>query len=149
MSETDDPGKEIPSPDPSNGETESTEFSQTFGTEVSEGHRRRRATFFKYSSEQSGTLASLKLEGGSQWTEKEADKRIREFLIRLAGDRELVHESSPVEFARKNDLLLLFGPEEEELFAQLATRFPPETLRVWSELPVSYTHLTLPTKRIV
>ena len=134
MSETDDPGKEIPSPDPSNGESESTEFSQTFGTEVSEGHRRRRATFFKYSSEQSGTLASLNLEGGSQWTEKEADKRIREFLIRLAGDRELVHESSPVEFARKNDLLLLFGPEEEELFAKLAARFPPETLRVWSEL---------------
>ena len=50
MSETDDPGKEIPSPDPSNGESDSTEISQTFGTEVSEGHRRRRGTFFKYSS---------------------------------------------------------------------------------------------------
>ena len=134
MSETDDPGKEIPSPESPNGENDSTEISQTFGTEVSEGHRRRRATFFKFSSEQSGTLDSLNLEAGSQWTEKEADKRIREFLIRLAGDRELVDESSPVEFARKNDLLLLFGPEEEELFAKLAVRFPPETLQVWAEL---------------
>ena len=134
MSETDDPGKEIPSPEPSGGESDSTEISQTFGTEVPEGHRRRRATFFRFSSEQSGTLDSLNLEVGSQWTEKEADKRIREFLIRLAGDRELVHESSPVEFARKNDLLLLFGPEEEALFAKLAARFPPETLRVWAEL---------------
>jgi len=134
MSETDDPGKEIPSPESPNGENDSTEISQTFGTEVSEGHRRRRATFFKFSSEQSGTLDSLNLEAGSQWTEKEADKRIREFLIRLAGDRELVDESNPVEFARKNDLLLLFGPEEEELFAKLAVRFPPETLQVWAEL---------------
>ena len=134
MSETDDPGKEIPSPESPNGENDSTEISQTFGTEVSEGHRRRRATFFKFSSEQSGTLDSLNLEAGTQWTEKEADKRIREFLIRLAGDRELVDELNPVEFARKNDLLLLFGPEEEELFAKLAVRFPPETLQVWAEL---------------
>jgi len=134
MSETDDPGKEIPSPESPNGENDSTEISQTFGTEVSEGHRRRRATFFKFSSEQSGTLDSLNLEAGSQWTEKEADKRIREFLMRLAGDRELVDELNPVEFARKNDLLLLFGPEEEELFAKLAVRFPPETLQVWAEL---------------
>ena len=134
MNETDDPGKEISSSEPSGGESESTESSQTFGTEVSEGHRRRRSTFFKFSIDQGGAFDSFKLDTGSQWTEKEADKRIREFLIRLAGDRELVHESSPVEFARKNDLLLLFGPEEEELFAKLAVRFPPETLRVWAEL---------------
>ena len=134
MSETDDTGEEITSSEPPNEEREPTEISQTFGTEVSEGHRRRRATFFKFSSEQNRTLDSFHLETGSQWTEQEADKRIREFLIRLASDRELVHESNPVEFARKNDLLLLFGPEEEALFAKLAVRFPPETLRVWSEL---------------
>ena len=134
MSETDDPGEEIPPSKPPDAESDSTEISQTFGTEVSEGHRRRRATFFKFSSEQSGAFDSFQLETGSQWTENEADKRIREFLIRLAGDRELVYESNPVEFARKNDLLLLFGPEEEALFAKLAARFPPETLRIWSEL---------------
>ena len=131
MNEIDDPEEETP---PSEEKNELTESSRTFGTEVSEGHRKRRSTFFKLSSEPSGAFDSFKVDSGSQWTESEADKRIREFLMRLAGDRDLIHDSNPVELARKNDLLLLFGPEEEKLFAKLAVRFPPETLRVWTDL---------------
>ncbi|HJP16861.1 MAG TPA: hypothetical protein QF762_07835 [Acidimicrobiales bacterium] len=134
MNETDDPEEGIPPSKPSDEKNELTESSQAFGTEVSQGHRKRRSTFFKYSTHQSGTFDSFKVEKGGQWTEKEADERIREFLVRLAGDRELGHESNPVELARKNDLLLLFGPEEEKLFAKLAVRFPSETLRVWTDL---------------
>jgi hypothetical protein len=52
----------------------------------------------------------------------------------MAGDRRLTHRSDPVELVRENDLMLLFGPEEEEAFARLALRFPDETVAVWATL---------------
>ncbi len=45
-----------------------------------------------------------------------------------------MHRSDPVELLRENDLLLLFGPEEEEAFADLALRFPEETVSRWATL---------------
>jgi hypothetical protein len=134
MTETGDTEDQNPSSDDSSEEERQGEDFRDLGTEVPENRRRLRSTFFKFSAEQKGNFDSFKVESGGQWTESEADRRIREFLIRLAGDRDLIHDSDPVELARKNDLLLLFGPEEEKLFAKLAVRFPSETLQRWTEL---------------
>ena len=134
MNETGDTkDQNVPSDDSSEEEKQEGDF-RDLGTEVPESRRRLRSTFFKFSVEQKGNFDSFKVESGGQWTESEADRRIREFLIRLAGDRDLIHDSDPIELARKNDLLLLFGPEEEKLFAKLALRFPAETLQRWTEL---------------
>ncbi|CAI8310094.1 MAG: Uncharacterised protein [Acidimicrobiales bacterium AG-410-I20] len=134
MNETDNTEDENPSSDNSSEEERRKAAFRDLGTEVSESRRRQRSTFFKFSTEQKGNFDSFKVESGGQWSESEADRRIREFLIRLAGDRDLIHDPDPVELARKNDLLLLFGPEEEKLFAKLAVRFPSETLERWAEL---------------
>ncbi len=104
------------------------------GTMVPEEHRRRRVTFFQRAKAERSPLEGIQVEAGGRWSEAEADRKIREFLIRLAGDRKLVHHPDPVELARHNDLLLLFGPEQEETFAALAVRFPDETLATWTLL---------------
>ena len=104
------------------------------GTEVSRGLRSRRSAFFREVEEGESPLTGLAVEPGGRWSTAEADRQIRAFLIRLAGDRRLDHQSDPVELARQNDLLLLFGPEEEEAFARLALRFPEETVQTWATL---------------
>ncbi len=71
---------------------------------------------------------------GGRWTDAEADRQILAFLARLAGGRQLIHSDDPVELLRENDLLLLFGPEEEVAFADLALRFPEETVTRWATL---------------
>ena len=134
MNETGDTkDQNVPSENSSVEERQEGDF-RDLGTEVPESRRRLRSTFFKFAAEQKGNFDSFEVESGGQWTESEANRRIREFLIRLAGDRDLIHDSDPIELARKNDLLLLFGPEEEKLFAKLALRFPSETLERWTEL---------------
>ena len=104
------------------------------GTEVSAGLRERRSTFFRVRSESGSPVDGIAIEPGRRWTQPEADRQIRTFLIRMAGDRRLTHRSDPVELVRENDLMLLFGPEEEEAFARLALRFPDETVAVWATL---------------
>jgi hypothetical protein len=104
------------------------------GTEVSVGLRERRSTFFRVRSDSDSPVDGIAIEPGRRWTQSEADRQIRTFLIRMAGDRRLTHRSDPVELVRENDLMLLFGPEEEEAFARLALRFPDETVAVWATL---------------
>ncbi len=104
------------------------------GTDVSEDLRERRGTFFRVRGEAASPVADFSIEPGRRWTASEADRHIRAFLIRLAGDRRLVHRTDPVELVRENDLMLLFGPEEEEAFARLALRFPDETVATWATL---------------
>jgi len=103
------------------------------GTEVSESLRNRRSAFFRRGF-RSSPVANLPRPTGGRWTEAEADRQIRTFLIRLADGRELVHREDPVELLRENDLLLLFGPQEEAAFAELALRFPDETVTRWATL---------------
>ncbi len=103
------------------------------GTEVSEDLRTRRAAFFRRGSRTSPVADQPRPTGG-RWTEAEADRQIRTFLIRLADGRQLVHREDPVELLRENDLLLLFGPQEEAAFAELALRFPDETVTRWATL---------------
>jgi len=96
--------------------------------------RGRRSAFFRRSGGRASPVAGLPAPAGGRWTEEEADRQIRAFLVRLAGDRELVHRDDPVELLQDNDLLLLFGPEEETAFADLALRFPDGTVTRWATL---------------
>lgn len=104
------------------------------GTEVSDEQRDRRTGFFREGDTTTSPVAGLPTPTGGRWNELEADRQIRAFLTTLAGDRRLVHRMDPVELLRENDLLLLFGPEEEEAFADLALRFPEETVSRWATL---------------
>ncbi len=106
----------------------------TDGTEVSDEHRDRRNRFFRARREAASPIADVEVEAGPRWGEREANRQIRAFLLRLAGDRPLEHHDDPVDLARENDLLLLFGPDEEEAFAKLALRFPEETVATWASL---------------
>ena len=104
------------------------------GTEVSDKLRERRSAFFRRRSGSTSAVSDLPEPTGGRWTEAEADRQIRAFLLQLAEGRQLVHRDDPVQFLRENDLLLLFGPEEEEAFAALALRFPDETVSRWATL---------------
>ncbi len=103
-------------------------------TEVSEETRGRRQTFFRARKSSNSPVAAYQVTPGSKWSSEEADEEIKKFLTRLAGDREMVEVSDPVQFAQENDLLLLFGPDEEEEFVRLALRFPEETVKNWATL---------------
>jgi len=104
------------------------------GTEVSAEMRTRRGSFFRARREGTSPVADLEVEAGPLWSEREAERQIRMFLVRIAGERTLAHRDDPIDFARENDLLLLFGPDEEEVFAKLALRFPEETVGKWASL---------------
>ncbi|MFL3011910.1 MAG: hypothetical protein ACJZ1Z_02950 [Acidimicrobiales bacterium] len=104
-------------------------------SEVSEEETRaRRQTFFRARKFSKSPVDAYQVSPGSKWSTEEADEEIRKFLTRLAGDRDLVKTADPVQFAQENDLLLLFGPDEEEEFARLALRFPEETVKKWATL---------------
>lgn len=124
--------------DPVNSQQEGDEVPERStgeaGTEVSESLRVRRAAFFRQRPSVASPVAGTPKLSGGRWTEAEADRHIREFLVRLSDGRELVQRDDPVELLRENDLLLLFGPEEEASFAELALRFPDETVKRWATL---------------
>jgi len=104
-------------------------------TEPSEEETRvRRQTFFRARKFSKSPVAAYQVSPGSKWSSEEADEEIKKFLTRLAGDRDLVEAEDLVQFAQENDLLLLFGPDEEEEFARLALRFPEETIKNWATL---------------
>ena len=104
-------------------------------SELSEEETRaRRQAFFRARKFSKSPVAAYQVSPGSKWSTEEADEEIRKFLTRLAGDRDLVETADPVQLAQENDLLLLFGPDEEEEFARLALRFPEETVKNWATL---------------
>ena len=104
-------------------------------SELSEEETRtRRQAFFRARKFSKSPVAAYQVTPGSKWSTEEADEEIRKFLTRLAGDRDLVETVDPIQLAQENDLLLLFGPDEEEEFARLALRFPEETVKNWATL---------------
>lgn len=104
-------------------------------SELSEEETRtRRQAFFRARKFSKSPVAAYQVSPGSKWSTEEADEEIRKFLTRLAGDRDLVETADPIQLAQENDLLLLFGPDEEEEFARLALRFPEETVKNWATL---------------
>ena len=102
--------------------------------EASDETRVRRQTFFRIRKSSNSPVSAYQVLPGDRWSSEEADEEIKKFLTRLAGERDTVEAADPVEFAKENDLLLLFGPDEEEEFARLALRFPEETVKSWASL---------------
>ena len=102
--------------------------------DAEESRRSRRSVFFRPERTAASPVAGYPVELGSRLTSTEADRHIRAFLTRLASGRQLEFRVDPVEMARENDLLLLFGPDEEEEFARLALSFPDETVKRWATL---------------
>ena len=125
---------EVPEGEPPEVEPLPEQVRSEPGTEVSDDLWNRRSTFFRATNRTGSPVEGQAFEPGRRWTTSEADRQIRAFLMRLAGDRRLAHRTDPTELVRENDLLLLFGPEEEEAFAKLALRFPDETVAQWATL---------------
>ena len=125
---------EVPEGEPSEAEPLPEQARSEPGTEVSDDLWNRRSTFFRATSRTGSPVEGQAFEPGRRWTTSEADRQLRAFLTRLAGDRRLAHRTDPTDLVRENDLLLLFGPEEEEAFAKLALRFPDETVAQWATL---------------
>jgi hypothetical protein len=73
-------------------------------------------------------------EAGPRWQIEEADSNAHEFLEVLAGGRKIEHRDDPIEHARDNALLLLFGAEELAAFETLLARMPRERAAEWREL---------------
>ena len=96
--------------------------------------RNRRSAFFRVGRMAVSPVSGYPVRRGTRLNANEADRQIRAFLAQLAGERQLEFRVDPVEMARENDLLLLFGPEEEEEFARLALTFPDETVKRWATL---------------
>ncbi|MBT6371280.1 MAG: hypothetical protein HOJ86_01240 [Acidimicrobiaceae bacterium] len=129
-----DPGAEVDSASTAEEGSAPDRNDAEARTEASVELRGRRSAFFRERSDSVSPTAGMEAPSGGRWTDAEADQQIRTFLVRLAGDRQLVHRDDPVELLQENDLLLLFGPEEETAFADLALRFPDETVTRWATL---------------
>ncbi len=75
-----------------------------------------------------------RFEPGPPWSYDEADERAHEFLDVLATDRPVEYHDDPVEQARANGLMILFGHAENEAFATLLARMPAPRAEAWLEL---------------
>ena len=69
--------------------------------------RARRQTFFKTQNQSKSPVAAYQVTPGGKWSTEEADEEILKFLKRLAGERDLIDSTDPIDFAKENDLLLL------------------------------------------
>ena len=74
-------------------------------------------------------------EPGPAWTFEQADREARRFLDAVVGERPVEHhDDDPVEHARANGLMVLFGAEETEAFDTLLARMPEPRQEAWRDL---------------
>ncbi len=99
-----------------------------------------RAGFFR-TREDDGIPGDPRFDGwvtpdpnGPPWTDEEADRQAHEFLDRLASGRPTDHYDDPLEHARENGLLLLFGRGEQARFEWLLRRMSTARAALWREL---------------
>ncbi|RMH67262.1 MAG: hypothetical protein D6683_17980, partial [Actinomyces sp.] len=71
---------------------------------------------------------------GPVWDDEEADAALLAFLTALAGDRATTPHPDPLEFARANDLLLLFDADAHEAFETHLARLPEARAARWRDL---------------
>ena len=72
---------------------------------------------------------------GPQWTFAESDLRAHEFLVVVAGERDLDEQlDDPVEHARANSLMILFSADVQEAFETLLARMPEPRVDAWRDL---------------
>lgn len=75
------------------------------------------------------------VEPGEVWSYDEADQRAHEFLMGLAGNRDIAeYFEDPVEHARVNSLMLLFNDEVAATFETYLERMPEPRAQAWREL---------------
>lgn len=75
------------------------------------------------------------VEPGEVWSYEEADLRAHEFLVALAGNRDISeYVEDPVEHARVNALMLLFNDEVAAAFETYLARMPAPRAQAWLEL---------------
>lgn len=65
---------------------------------------------------------------------EQADVVVRDFLDRLADGRETAEHPDPIDYARENGLMVLFGPREQGRFEQLYDHLPDDRVAAWREL---------------
>lgn len=74
------------------------------------------------------------VEPGPPFTPEEARAEVRRFLDALADGRPIAEEHpDPLEYAQRNGLLLLIGPDEERVLGRLARRMPREMAVAWRD----------------
>lgn len=72
---------------------------------------------------------------GPVWSHEESDRYAHEFLLAVAGDRDVYeYIEDPVEHARVNSLMLLFNEEVTEAFETLLARMPEPRAEAWRDL---------------
>ncbi len=71
---------------------------------------------------------------GPPWTDAESDHHAHDFLDRLASGRPTDRYDDPLEHARENGLLLLFGRAAQARFEHLLRRMTPGRADAWREL---------------
>jgi len=71
---------------------------------------------------------------GPPWSDEQSDLEARNFLISLAGERQLVGAPDTVEFARINSLTILFGTDEHAAFETYLARMSPPLVERWRDL---------------
>jgi hypothetical protein len=79
-------------------------------------------------------LARFTIEAGPPWERDEANAQVRRFLDLLADGRPIAEEhDDPLEYAQRNGLLLLIGPDEERTLARMAKRMPRDMAVAWKD----------------
>jgi hypothetical protein len=79
-------------------------------------------------------LAGFTVEAGPPWTPEEAREQVRHYLDVLADGRPILEQhDDPLEYAQRNGLLLLIGPDEERVLARLARRMPRDMAIAWRD----------------
>jgi hypothetical protein len=79
-------------------------------------------------------LRDFHVEPGPPWTTEEAQAETRRFLDALADGRPIAEEHpDALEYAQRNGLLLLIGPDEERHLRRLAKRMPREMAIAWRD----------------
>lgn len=72
---------------------------------------------------------------GPAWSYEESDRRAHEFLLAVAGSRDIYEFiEDPVEHARMNSMMLLFNEEVTEAFETLLARMPEPRADAWRDL---------------
>ncbi len=75
------------------------------------------------------------VEEGPIWSYEESDARAHEFLLAVAGDRDVyAYIEDPVEHARVNSMMLLFNEEVAAAFETLLARMPEPRAETWRDL---------------
>jgi hypothetical protein len=76
---------------------------------------------------------TLDVAPGPPWSDADARREVRRILEVIADGRPTEPYDDPLEFAQRNGLLLLIGPEEEQRLQPVFDRMPPDMAEAWRD----------------